>query len=451
MDIEELLKWADDRVLASTGKHLESLQKAILEGIWQHQNYEEIAATNHRTYDHIKREAWKLWKVLSETLGEDVKKSNVISVLENQILSNNSNLGERVQIVSTLNGNINICGENRIASYSPDSPEGQRRSPTIDLREAPELIDYCEDDRSSELAQLGEWVSEGTRLISIYGLSGIGKSAIAANLVTEISDKFDCVIWRSLSHSPTLPNLKVELKQFFSASQATLLPRAIDYFRAYRCLVVLDDLENIFNSGQLAGQYLPGYEDYGKFFKQIATSSSSCLILLGWEKPRDIATLEGEKRSARSLQLKGLAETAVEIFRERGLKDEESWSELISLYRGHPCWLKIVAATILELFNGSVARFLAEKDSNIFIGDLEPLLEAHLERLSDLEIKASEWLAGLGQAVDVARSPSSANLSKSQLWQAIQSLGRRGLVEKVQGERAMFQLNPVFEQYIQSK
>ncbi|WP_333302349.1 hypothetical protein [Microcoleus sp. K4-C2] len=43
-------------------------------------------------------------------------------------------------------------------------------------------------------------------------------------------------------------------------------------------------------------------------------------------------------------------------------------------------------------------------------------------------------------------------ISKSEFWQAIQSLARRGLLEKVQvGAGALFLLNPVFQQYIQSK
>ncbi|WP_293350593.1 hypothetical protein [Microcoleus sp. CAWBG51] len=43
-------------------------------------------------------------------------------------------------------------------------------------------------------------------------------------------------------------------------------------------------------------------------------------------------------------------------------------------------------------------------------------------------------------------------LSRSQFWQAIQSLTRRSLVEKVLvGGRSQFQINPVFKEYIQSK
>ena len=41
MDIQEVLKWTDEQVRAKTGKRLDSLQKAILEGVWQRQGYQE--------------------------------------------------------------------------------------------------------------------------------------------------------------------------------------------------------------------------------------------------------------------------------------------------------------------------------------------------------------------------------------------------------------------------
>jgi len=104
MDIQEVLNWTDEQVFAKTGKHLESLQKSILEGIWQHQDYYEIAENNDKSYDHVKKEAWKLWKILSDVVGEDVKKSNVFSVLEQAEISENH--ADCLQI-----GNINICGE----------------------------------------------------------------------------------------------------------------------------------------------------------------------------------------------------------------------------------------------------------------------------------------------------------------------------------------------------
>ena len=90
------------------------------------------------------------------------------------------------------------------------------------------------------------------------------------------------------------------------------------------------------------------------------------------EKPREITTLEGENKPTRTLHLKGLGEQAGQIFKEKGLTDEEEWSELIALYQGHPSWLNIIASTILELFDVNVARFLAD-GNDIYLGDIEPL------------------------------------------------------------------------------
>ncbi|WP_233258378.1 NB-ARC domain-containing protein [[Phormidium] sp. ETS-05] len=308
-------------------------------------------------------------------------------------------------------------------------------------------------------------------MITIYGLSGIGKSQLAVKLIPEIQTEFDYIIWRSLGNAPTFSTLQTQLKQFFSPSQPTPLPTIIDYFRSDRCLVILDDLQNIFKPGELAGQYLAGYEDYGKFFKQVATTPhQSCLILLSWEKPRDFTALSSQNRLLQAFHLQGIEPQAANFLQEKRLTDEARWSELITLYQGHPTWLNIIAAAIVELCNGSVTEFLSDTD-NIFLGDLEPLLSSHLERLSELEIQVSHWLASENEAVDISTPPNpQRNLlpqpdaqepnqilrletpSKSDLWQAIQSLSRRGLVEKVAlGAKVRFRINPVFQQYIRSK
>ncbi|MEZ2236129.1 NB-ARC domain-containing protein [Microcoleus sp.] len=458
MDIEEVLQWTDEQVFVKTGKHFDSLQRCILKEVWEGERYPKIAKKCNRSEDHIKQVARKLWKMLSEILGEDIKQSNVRSILETKALSNIYN-NNGSQIVGYINSHINICGEKRQdaeeakqrSPLPPDSPQNKSQSPIIDLTDAPELTSFY--DRTSELSTLKQWILQShTRLITVYGLSGIGKSAIALKLIEQTQTEFDYIIWLSLTNTPTLSTLQTELKHFFGRSPQTPLPTVIDYFRASRCLVILDDVQNIFKSSQLAGQYLAGYEDYGKFFKQIATSShQSSLILLSWEKPREITALEAVNRPARTLHLKGLGEQSAEILREKELTDEEKWSDLIALYQGHPYWLNIIAATIVELFDGSVSRFLADKN-DIYLGDLEPLLESHLERLSESEKKVCYWLETKNEAVDISQQPADSELSKSEFWQAIQSLARRGLLEKVQVRgRSKFLLNPVFQQYIQSK
>jgi len=455
-NVEDVVQWVNNLIVDQTGEHLTPIQEAILTGVWQRQKYPQIAKEFNCSESHVKKEAAKLWEKLREELGEDLKKYNFRSKLEKKHRgSQNSKSGHCLLQVD----NINIGGQfiqtikypKTRSPSPPDSPQNKERSPIIDLTDAPELTGYY--DRTSELSTLKQWILQAnTRLITVYGLSGIGKSELALKLIEQTQTEFDYIIWVSLTNTPTLSTLQTELKKFFGRSQQPPLPTIIDYFRSSRCLVILDDVQNIFSSSQLAGQYLAGYEDYGKFFKQIATSShQSCLILLSWEKPKEIANLEAENFSTRSLHLKGLGEKSAGILREKKLADEEKWSDLIDLYQGHPSWLNIIAATIWELFNGSVSLFLAD-GTDLFLGDLEPLLESHLERLSESEKKVGYWLATQNEAVDISQQPADSELSKSVFWQAIQSLARRSLVEKVLvGGRSMFFLHPVFKAYIQRK
>jgi hypothetical protein len=387
-NVEDVVLWVNNLIVDKTGEHLTPIQEAILTGVWQRQKYPQIAKEFNCSESHVKKEAAKLWEKLGEELGEDLKKFNFRSKLEKKHrFSQNSNFGGYIPINEE---SINISDEwlhswKKLQQRSPSPPDSRQnnaRSPIIDLTDAPELPYYY--DRTSELSTLKQWILQAhTRLITIYGLSGIGKSDLALKLIEQTQTEFDYIIWLSLTNTPTLSALQTELKQFFGRSPQPPSPTVIDYFRSSRCLVILDDVQNIFSSSQLAGQYLAGYEDYGKFFKQIATSShQSCLILLSWEKPREITALEAVNLSTRTLNLKGLGERSADILREKELADEEKWSDFIDLYQGHPSWLNIIAATILELFNGSVSLFLAQ-GTDLFLGDLEPLLETHLERLSE--------------------------------------------------------------------
>jgi len=219
----------------------------------------------------------------------------------------------------------------------------------------------------------------------------------------------------------------------------------------YRCLLILDDVQNINSSGQLAGNYQPGYEDYGTLFRQVGElSHNSCLLLLSSEKPREIAALEGKNQPVRSLQLNGLGAGVGEILREKGLAEDENWSELIEQYRGNPLWLKIVATMIQDLFNGNISELLS--DDSLFLGDLESLLHQPFNRLSESEKQVMSWLASETAPVSIAKLRENMQLSRSQLLKIMQSLGRRSLIEKIQeGDRTFFTLGPVLKEYVKTQ
>ena len=454
--VEAVLKWADNLIFNQTGENLSEVDEEILKGIWERKTYGEIAEELHCSKPKVKEKAAKLLEKFREDLGEDLKKSNFIYKFKKKYrVDRVSHFVECVQV-----GNINICNESpqnikdtqARSPSSPDTPQNKNKSPIINLKDAPKLT--CNSHRTSEISTLKQWVLEShIHLITIYGLNGIGKSALILKLVEEVNTEFDYIIWKTLDDAPQLSTLKTELKQFFSQSQTTPLSTIIDNFRTYRCLVILDDVENIFESGELVGNYLPDYKNYSKFFKQIATSShQSCLILISWEKSREIATLETESHPIKTLHLKGLEkEEATKILTAKKLIDEEKWSELITIYQGHPTWLNIIAATIMEFYNGRVSQFLDDQNE-IYLGDLEPILESQLERLSPLEKTVTYWLATHNEPVNISQRPTNNELSKSEFLQAIQSLSRRSLVEKKELEKqSVFDLNPVFKQYILTK
>src|SRR5262249_22021986 len=94
--------------------------------------------------------------------------------------------------------------------------------------------------REGEVAQLTEWVTEERcRVVSVLGLGGIGKSALAVSLMHQVALHFEVVLWRSLRDAPTCEELladcyqaREELEQRLLALLSQLRERA-DYAQGY--------------------------------------------------------------------------------------------------------------------------------------------------------------------------------------------------------------------------
>lgn len=345
--------------------------------------------------------------------------------------------------------------------------------PDMPLRQRSEAPDVCSFyGRTEELAKLEQWIiTNRCRLIALWGMGGMGKTYLAAMLADGIQDKFKYYYWRSLRSAPPAQEILADLIEFLSQQDSNLpqqpsngkpgetLPDTVDallsklmtYFHKHRCLLVLDDFETVLMSGDLAGRYCEGYEGYGEIIRRIGQERhQSCLLLISREKPREITYLEGETLPVRSLPLTGLQKPDVwEIFREKGLSDPDQWGHLIQIYRTNPLVLNIVAAAVKDLFNGRVREFL--RYNTIFLGYISEILDRQFERLSELEKEIMYRLARQRQPIslDQLRKEVSLQISSSELIYAMESLGRRSLIEKIPEDGELnFTLQPVVMKYI---
>lgn len=82
MNSEDLIQIADQLIYEEMGKHLTHLQFQILMGVIDRQSYRVIAIAHNCTEGHVRDIAYKLWKQLTQAVGEPVAKANVIAILE---------------------------------------------------------------------------------------------------------------------------------------------------------------------------------------------------------------------------------------------------------------------------------------------------------------------------------------------------------------------------------
>src|SRR5260370_31984232 len=208
--------------------------------------------------------------------------------------------------------------------------------------------------------------------------------------------------------------------------------------------------ETLFQERTRAGTYRAGYEAYGQFFQRVGqTAHRSCLLLTSREQPKELAPLEGNHAPVRIMGLACLEQGACrQLLEDSDLPGTEvEYRSLADRCAGNPLALKLVAATIRELFGGNITEFLSQ--GTILFGDLRGLLDQQFEHLSALEEAILFWLAlareplALGDLVQESISP----LPGKELLEALGALRRRSLLER--GEAgAVFTLHPVVMEYV---
>jgi hypothetical protein len=449
MDIAEALKIADNLVFASRNKHLNDLERSIIEGVCQGKKYSQIAQDNYCEQSHVNDVAASLWKSVSDAVGEQVKKTNFRSTIERYQSTNSS---------SFFVSSVNVCSDITLNNHSYNSHQQAARTNTPQyLKTIPDLVPFYR--RNQELDLLKQWIlTDKSRSILISGTAGIGKTALARQLLEDIKDEFEEIVWQSLGCQRAvvefidrnlLASLNIKALPEPPLDLEARLSLLLEHFREHRCLIILDNVDRLFSSGELAGNYTEEYRDYRELFRRIwETNHQSCVLLLSREEPSELAVMLGNNSSIHSLPLDGLGEGGRDIFRAKGLSDEDRWDDAIDHLGGNPAYLESISIAINKLFSGKVAEFC--KYEELFLTeDIKSLLNHQFSRLSVSEQAVIKFLASENIPVTIARSIESLSLSPGDVGNAIVSLVRRGLVDRTEtADGTFFGLRSIVKQFI---
>lgn len=449
MTVTEILKLADELVFASQGKHLDDLQEEIIQGVYEGKTYREIAEESQWSESRVRNIASELWKLLSKELGEDIEKANFRSTFN------------RLNI-SLSPSSQNICvnfGSQILYNSKQDNQRNQinNKSKIIyeDLTLAPQIIKFY--NRETELETLKNWIlNQNIRLISVLGLSGIGKTVLVKRFVDLNLEQFEVIIWRSLKYPKSLDLLINDLLNVCHVEtfHTTSIPKYLDdklkkifdLFANKKCLIILDDVQNIFITGQIAGQYQPEYQDYQNFFTMISeTQHQSNIILISREQCAEMESLDQALYPIKCLELSGLDD--INILNDTGLKNENSYLQLIKFYEGNLMYLKTIATLIKKNYDGQVSEFLAENTLHI-TSKMQFYFREVFNHLSPIEQNIVLQLIQLKMPIFREDLRQSLNLSSVDFNNYLQSLQQRYLVTKIKSDKILFNLSPVFREYV---
>ncbi|MBH8575211.1 NACHT domain-containing protein [Nostocaceae cyanobacterium CENA369] len=448
---EEALIVIDNLVFAKIGRHLSEAEITVLKGAWNDCDYEEIAQNSPYSLNYLQRRlAPQLWDVLSATIGdgERVYKKNLRDFLE-KVTSDKYHtlpLSIRNQTLPT-NGFIQFVG-------------GQ----------LPDISSFY--GRTQELAYLKELVTK-QRCISLIGVPGVGKSALAAKLVAELNvesqPRFDCLIWKSVSHAPLVQELVAELIELlhpldpsFSLPDYTQ-PRItvfIKQLQSRRCLLILDEFDTLFQKNNFEQRL-----EYRTFFRRLVEEQhQSCLLLTGRVFPNEFDSLIRAKRPIQYLKIKGLdADAAMQILAAQGLTDPQKCQDLIKTYSGNPLELETIGERINYFFAGSTEIFF-NNETTFVSSELEAMLDRMFSQvLSEVQQQIMIYLAdqialnsqfvSFAQLLDDMNNKQKISVSTSELIKALEFLEKYSLIESMKDpttKEISFTLQPVIKKYIKT-
>ncbi len=363
-DVSNLVKLADDLVFAKKQLRLNNLQKEVLYGALEGLKYKEIQADETKAvhYYPVKHIAsyiaYELWKLLTEVLQE------VGVLLANEKVTKN-NIREYLERVTKQSF--------QLTEVSDKQPESSQKllEPKLEIPTNSEEI--CWVGREQVVAELSHKLLGDCRILSIVGITGIGKTALAGHLTIEPSIAQTFPVLKTVNFDSEHPGFDIVARCILGEEIATnsllkndserLVAEMIGRLRLQPCLLILDMVEEVLEIDN-NNSYQFKEPIFTKFLSQVVRTNlmpSRIIITSQYQFP---VIAEGRYlERTYSTRLKGLEESeALQLFAAWEIniqtQTETLLKRLICVYEGHPLALRVIAGEIREApYNGELQAY----------------------------------------------------------------------------------------------
>ena len=282
MNFEEGLEILDTSVFSKINRHLKDVEIIILKGSWQGLNYDEIANNEGYAAKYLRQDVgFKLWKLLSEVLGEEVNKTNFRAAIERSNIKNNNIL------VTELHQNISNPIKN---GFVPEYPKGSVPLNSVFYIQRNLIEERCYD----KILQAGS-------LIRIKAPNQMGKTSLLDRIIAHSNQQgYHTVRLNLLQAETTVFNDLDKFLRWFCAYVShklklpALLNESWDEYRGsiINCTTYFEDhiLDNINNNLVLALDEVDRVFQYPEisqgFFAMLRSWHEEAKTVDIWEKLR---------------------------------------------------------------------------------------------------------------------------------------------------------------------